>query len=231
MKNLTLWEKFGEAQRSGALMMTKDIYQAIVFNPSGDNHLVWETVPFSDGFKGPAWGKDWDGRIQRFEDLDIDEKEAALDALVGSESKHYTDEIIALADCLAFDLSTGEFWNLADAYSTVYPAYTYLENTNEKTITLDQEQGDVAYEVVTGDEYNLDCADNNGNLEYGGRGEHAVLYKLKSLDGKPTDMLLIQYWSQWQGAELDSGELLSKADALEKLCDHDDIRSIQDWLE
>jgi hypothetical protein len=193
----------------GSLIDAADVKTSVYL---GYDHVrIWDSIPGSQEPTIPAV-IEWDGEeYADIRDTCYDYAVAYLDSLVGAESRVAQDWEPA-TDVLAYSFQENSFGSLSD-WGTA-PTYTYFCNSNHKVEYLQEDQTE--YEIDILDTYNLDYARNKTNREFGGIGEHAKLHKIR-LDGEPSDLLLWHEWSQWAGSELDTGELVTVAEALSRL--------------
>lgn len=237
MEKKVLWvglEKDWKGRHTGALIDASEVVDSVYL---GEDHvLVWDEV---DGKSVPTIPATivWDGEeYSGIQDMDRYEAKKYLDSLVGEESRTAGDWEAA-DNCLVYSFNDYEFCSLSDWETT--KTHTYICNSNRKTIYLGEEESEYELEIL--DTYNLDYIDysrNKTNYEFGGMGKHAKLHKIR-LDGKDSDLLLWHEWSQWQGSELDSGELVTKDEALDRLVwldgggqeeRHPEYDEIVEWL-
>jgi hypothetical protein len=226
MEKKVLWvgEKNEEGRYVGALIDAGEVEYSVYLGC--DYVLIWDEV---DGKKAPTIPEniEWDGEEHgSIQEMDTETAREYLDSLVGSESRTAGDWEAA-DNCLAYSFNEHEFGSPEDWETT--KTHTYICNSNRKTIYLGEEESEYELEIL--DTYNLDYIDysrNETNREYGGRGEHAKLHKVRVDGGE--EGLLWHRWSQWQGNELDQGELVTKEEALEWLTDHPEYDEIVEWL-
>lgn len=229
-----LWEsKQRQPDEKGALIPADEVVQYVVCDPSYDDFLVWPDLSPEKG-KEIVLPEDW-AELEYQEKIDWMEEELG-------EAQHYTDEVVELRECLAFDLNGNEFFDFE--ICTSFSGHEWLCNTDTKIEIFDPEfMTEMIIETpdtgTNGDKFELDYQEdpNSTDNRFGGMGEHAILYPIVTLDGQPTDKVLVRYWSQWQGSELDSGEIMTPAEVIEMLeygerrgKEYPYMDSVREWL-
>lgn len=209
------------------LIPADEIEQYVVCDPSYDDFLVWPDLS-PEKAQEVTLPDEW-------ADMEYQEQIEWLEEELG-EALHVKDDVIELRECLAFDLDESEFFDFEICES--HPGHERLRNTNPETLIFDPEF--MTESIITtpntgtnGDKYELDYQEDPYSTDntFGGRGEHAILYPIVTLDGQATDKVLVRYWSQWQGSELDSGEIMTPEDLMEMLGEeYPYLDSVREWL-
>jgi len=220
MKKYYLWREIDE--KVGAVIPADEVIEVI--DAYDTPILVWGNIPGD---------KRWELEVpEEIQDLNPDDREGEVNAIVGEVGERVSGDFYEVPEggCLAFDLKECFFFDTREAY--IYRAYTYMKNTNLTYVVCWDEVEETRLEVV--EKFCLDYQERWGSTDrtYGGVGQHANLWKVLVNDEKEwSGQVLIHFWSQWQGSELDQGYLLTKEEALEELAEHPEIEEIRVWLE
>lgn len=208
----------------GALIDADEVENSVYLG--ANYYLVWDDRTGSQAPVIPATIA-WEGEeYVRLRDMHREDVIAYLDSLVGVESR-VADDWEPHEDILIWSAEDG-FGALTDFEVT--RTHTYFRNSNRTTIYLDDDTIGYELDILTGISLDyIDYSRGKTNAEYGGMGHHAILHKVR-VDGRDSGLLLWHEYSAWQGEELDTGELVTAAEALKRLENHPDLDNIKAWL-